>query len=297
MYDQGALKEAVGDKLHHGLLAPLAKWHEGKRAGEFTHYGDQCLWLLEHLARSRGGALDEAAWAADWREKMTRYTGYVDGASKAALAGPPSASHDFSAVSRVGVLLAACKTEPELVAAAKSAVRVTHDNPHVIAAAELVARTAFRLAAAPEVSTPQPIVAVMSEVCAALGDPWLSAAVAKGIAAAKEPVSEAAGVTALGAACSVDGGLPSTVFLLARHEAGGRGAAGVEDILVANCMAGGDSSARGMVLSTLLGLAHSGEGLVNPPKWYGGVAARERIEAALALLPCGAVTEATGDLC
>ena len=47
IYDESQLLDDSFD--WQKLNAPKALWHKGKTAGDFTHYGDQTLWLYEFL--------------------------------------------------------------------------------------------------------------------------------------------------------------------------------------------------------------------------------------------------------
>ena len=84
-------------------LAGAAKYHPARRAGQFTHYGDQTLVLLRSVAE-RGGWSQED-FAARWRAMWDGYDGYVDKATEETLAawatGKPSSSDDLSGASRL----------------------------------------------------------------------------------------------------------------------------------------------------------------------------------------------------
>lgn len=53
----------------------------GKKAGDFTHYGDQTLLLLETLARD--GGFDPRRFESRWQHFFDSYKGYFDKATKA----------------------------------------------------------------------------------------------------------------------------------------------------------------------------------------------------------------------
>ncbi len=64
------------------MLAPkLASFHRGKTEGDFTHYGDQTLLLLESVASGNG--FDPNRFADDWRAFFEEYEGYIDKATQA----------------------------------------------------------------------------------------------------------------------------------------------------------------------------------------------------------------------
>ena len=81
VYDQ---EQIANSSLNtEGLNDPIAIYHKGKKAGDFTHYGDQTLWLLEHLANHK--RYDPLLFADVWQKHMSEYTGYVDSASRKTL--------------------------------------------------------------------------------------------------------------------------------------------------------------------------------------------------------------------
>ena len=63
--------------------APLTSHHKGKGAGDFTHYGDQTLLLLETL--SGMPRFDLQGWADGWKRFFDTYGGYFDSATKTTL--------------------------------------------------------------------------------------------------------------------------------------------------------------------------------------------------------------------
>ena len=63
------------------LLKPeIASFHKGKDAGEFTHFGDQMLVLLESV--SEKGGFDIADFSNRWQALFASYDGYLDRATK-----------------------------------------------------------------------------------------------------------------------------------------------------------------------------------------------------------------------
>ena len=82
VYNTNVIDKKYGRVEHY--LDPLASYHKGKKAGDFTHYGDQMLVLLESIAN--GGGFEAQRFATDWRTFFEGYGGYLDHATKDTLA-------------------------------------------------------------------------------------------------------------------------------------------------------------------------------------------------------------------
>jgi ADP-ribosyl-[dinitrogen reductase] hydrolase len=82
IYNLEELREKFPAGLQGFETPGKGHYHEGKRAGDFTHYGDAALILLESLAQE--GGFDAVAYGSRFLEKMApgHYTGYVDAATR-----------------------------------------------------------------------------------------------------------------------------------------------------------------------------------------------------------------------
>ncbi len=69
--------------------------------------------------------------------------------------------------------------------------------------------------------------------------------------------------------CSIDSAFPGTIYLIAKYEDN------FEVALVENVMAGGDSSARGMLVGMVLG-AYQGFDVI-PGLWLDGLKSKNRV--------------------
>lgn len=254
------------------LLKPTAdSYHPTKDAGEFTHYGDQALVLLESMAER--GAFDLDHFAARWRHLFEGYQGYFNHATKETLAnfaagkGPEqsgSLSSDLAGASRIAPIVYACRENTDaVVAAVRAQTRMTHDNEAVVQAAEFFARVTLAVLGG---MSPTPAMESVSSEMFPGGGP-LADAVRGGLESARMETGQA--ILKFGQSCDQRGGLPSVVHLLARHEAD------IKEALVENVMAGGDSAARGMLAGMVLG-AHLGMGSI-PPDWLAALKKRGHI--------------------
>lgn len=272
VYDTAAIAARYG-RVQFLLRPELAPYHRGKEAGELTHYGDQMLMLLRHVADN--GAFDAPSFSLQWREGMGSYTGYLDQASKQTLANldggaavldAGSRSDDLSGAARLAPLLAAYADKPRALAqAAGLQARLTHNSPLVPATAELLAKACLLALQGLEP------VAALEQAAGASSDFNVSDLVRRGLAARDMGSMEA--VKSFGQSCSTMAGLPGAVQIVARH--GQNLAAALEE----NVMAGGDSAARGMFIATLLG---SGPGAAIPGKWLQSLRCREEVQDLLA---------------
>jgi len=82
IYDTVLIQQQFGRV--ESLIKPLKEsFHPNKDLGEFTHYGDQALRLLEALVTGSGFDLDY--FAKSWQELFDGYRGYFDKATKTTL--------------------------------------------------------------------------------------------------------------------------------------------------------------------------------------------------------------------
>jgi len=259
-----------------GLQAPQpGSYHTSKQAGEFTHYGDQTLVLLESLAAK--GGFDPADFAARWHALFTGgYTGYVDGATRKTLSQLASGwdypdagsnSDDLAGASRIAPLVHSLRSDVEaVVRACREQTRMTHNNAKIIDAAEFFARTAHAA-----LSGVAPVDAMARALEGRLPGSPLHGWFREGLDAAGEDSVTA--VAHFGQSCHVDGAFQSTVQLIAKGQDAPARA------LVDSALAGGDSAARNLLVGMVL-FAWKGEGAL-PEGWLAGLKKRGEIEALL----------------
>lgn len=273
VYDTAAIADRYG-RVRTFLRPELAPYHRGKEAGDLTHYGDQMLLLLRHVAGV--GTFDVEAFGAQWREVMRSYSGYMDQASTQTLAnleqGRPallsgSASTDLSGAARMAPLLAVFSGGPELVRASRLQAQLTHNSPPVLAVAEILATASLLVmdGMAPDLA--------LEQAARESSDFSVPDLVRRGLAARSQNSMDA--VKSFGQSCAIQASLPGAVQIVARHGDDLRCA------LEENVMAGGDSAARGMFIATLLGARP--DALI-PTEWVESLRCRGEVQALLAAL-------------
>ena len=194
---------------------PLSDYHPGKRAGDFTHYGDQMLWLLDAIAHDDNFSIE--GFSQSWKEKMSSYSGYVDGASKHTLEaleagkgslGCGSGSHDLSVVGRMMPLVYAYHNDMDkMMEYVKLHTVFTHMTK------ELVESAAYFNELILAVSMGADIKRAVEEIALAYSETiqkWVQNGVSKAEKESVEAISE------LGQSCSVEGGFAAVIYLLVR---------------------------------------------------------------------------------
>ena len=148
VYNTGVIDKKLGRVEQY--CDPLTSYHKGKKAGDFTHYGDQMLVLLESVS---GGGFDAHRFAEMWRRFFADYGGYFDQATKTTLANmdagngltkSASDSDDLAGASRMAAVVPVYHANLEqLVSAARAQTRITHSDDRVLLSADFFARSVF----------------------------------------------------------------------------------------------------------------------------------------------------------
>lgn len=269
IYDTGKIQKVLG--RIDALRKPLPdSYHPTKDKGEFTHYGDQTLVLLESMASKRG--FDLSDFSKKWQDLFKTYRGYFDQATKQTLQNLAqgktveevgSSSTDLSGAARIAPLVFLYHKDPEtLVTAAREQTRMTHNHPLVLDSAEFFARVCC------EVLDGTSPTQAMTEVA----DRWFKGSplfswVKEGIDSAGEDSVSA--IARFGQSCHTDEAFPGVVHLIAKHEKD------LKEALVQAVMAGGDNAGRGMMVGMVLG-AHVGDSGL-PKEWGTGLQRRNHI--------------------
>ena len=239
VYDQEEIARAFPNGIRR-FESPVAEYHKGKVAGELTHYGDQTVMLKRSLEK-RGG-FDADGWREDWVAAMRAYGGYVDGASRDTLkteGRSPSDSDDLGGASRIAPILDLALPLGRAIDAARAQTKLTHGDPAVADVAEYFVRAAHAVGDG----------ANFEDALAAAADGGIYRKLEvedhldNALRWRDEPFMKMA--KKLGQACGVNKAFPLTLYFLLRPEADFMATIGD------NAMAGGDSSARGMLIALL----------------------------------------------
>ncbi len=269
IYDPEEIVERFG-RVEKPVAPGPDSYHKSKGAGDFTHYGDQMLVLLESLAES--GRFDLYGFSARWRKLFANYAGYMDGATKKTLAyyakgkSPEKAgSHtgDFAGASRIApVVFSYAEDIDGMVEAARAQTTMTHNDPATVDTAQFFARVAY------QVLRGQTPVEALEDVAATEYFEMnpVSMWVSDGLKSKNLDTVEAIG--RFGFACETKQVFPGVVHLIAKYQDD------LKEAVIQAVMAGGDSAARGSMTGMVLGAYHGLESI--PKAWVAGMR-KERV--------------------
>ena len=268
IYDRKQIEQKFGRIT--GFTDPASHYHPGKKAGDYTHLGDQML-VLQRSVQGHGGLLDPEDFLHSWRDFWTdpATQSYVDKATRTVLGSLEdgfsimdigSSSTEFAGPVRgIPVLVTGLINdydENSLVKVAKEQTRLTHRSAQALDVAAFLARLASGLAAGLDLET---------ALDGALGDSsqFVRDSGRRAESSRVSHLKTGEAVEALGQGCESEQALPSSLFILRRH------GDSFEEALIENVMAGGDSAARGIFIGAVLGWEHGVEGI--PAAWRSGL--------------------------
>ncbi len=231
-------------------------WHKDKKAGEFTHYGDQTLWLYQFLQNK--DSFDIQEYTSFWEKKIEIYNGYIDGATKETLENikdgkipTGSSSTDLSIVGRIAPLLLVSSNKDEFLQNVENFVRITHNSSKVIKTSNFFAKLLL------EVLDGNSIEESLGELKEQY-DTEIQSYITNGIASKTADTFEA--IRGFGSACDINGGFASVIHLLCKYD-------NIRDMLICNAKAGGDSSARAMLASIIFLAQENKKATQIPSNW------------------------------
>jgi ADP-ribosylglycohydrolase len=277
IYDTDKIDHEFG--LIDQLLPPaIDSYHGNRHKGDFTHYGDQTLLLLQHLAHNKHFELGRFAGA--WREFATSYDGYVDKATQKSLAAMQegksayacgSGSSDLGGPARIAPLVYWYQNEPErLMEAAHEQTRLTHTGSGVDAGTEFLVYTILNV-----LDGATPTEAMEDAIDRGVQDLDLDLRLRRSLDTADEDSRKVIGE--FGQMCSISAALPGAAHLVLAHQEN------LREALIANVMAGGDSAARGLVVGMILGAYQGVEAIEDD--WLAQMRATAEIKKYLAMAP------------
>jgi ADP-ribosylglycohydrolase len=269
IYNTNVIDKKWG-RVEEYIMPERPTFHPTKKLGEFTHYGDQTLVLMQSVAASSG--FDISNFADKWQHLFKSYEGYLDGATKATLenikAGkePTAAgsdSDDFAGAARIAPLVYCYRDDlTQLLDSARAQARVTHNNQEVIDSAAFFGSVAYKVLAGE-----RPLNAIELTLDEQFRREPYSKWVAEGIKSAEKDTRQA--MLDLGQMCEIQAAFPCVIHLIAKYEDN------LKEGLIENGMAGGDSAGRGLTVGMVLG-AHLGIDAI-PPKWLSDLKAYQEI--------------------
>ncbi|CAA6824235.1 MAG: ADP-ribosylglycohydrolase [uncultured Sulfurovum sp.] len=265
VYDQNELNNSQLN--FKGLNNPLSSYHLEKKAGDFTHYGDQTVWLLEHINHAK--IYEPYEYSQVWQKKMSNYKGYVDGASKESLGNlnngasfmsAGSNSQDLSVIGRHAPIIFSISNMDDIVDFVKFHTCLTHMSKEMLDASKYIVEITLAMLYDLDLES------TLKERAKFYGE-VVEAEVKKAFELRDMPTNEA--INTLGASCGMQGALASTIHLLLNYHDD------FDALLKVNVLAGGDSSARAMVAGMIVGARYGFEAI--KPSWIEEINDYERL--------------------
>jgi ADP-ribosylglycohydrolase len=269
VYNTSDIDKRYG-RLDAMVKPEMVPYHKARDKGEFTHYGDQMMVLLESVTQQSG--FDLSHFSLAWQKMFQTYKGYMDHATKETLANfgsgknpeeSGSLSLDLSGASRIAPLALYCADDVNaFVDMARAQAAMTHNQAEVIECAAFFAGTCVMVLA----GTP-PLAALEKNLDGLPGTSKIKKMVTAGVETRLEDTRKT--IAKFGQMCSVEAALPSTIHLIAKYEDN------LKDALIENIMAGGDCAARGLLAGFILGCYQGLETL--PKQWLDDMPAQGKI--------------------
>ena len=243
VYDEEQLKNLKID--WDTFNDPQAMWHKGKVKGDFTHYGDQTLFLLDYISNNK--KFDKDAFYSFWSEKMSNYNGYIDGATRGALEKIDSTSKDLSICGRLAPLLIDADTKEIFLSHVKEFTEMTHNSKLALTSSQFFAELLW------DSLENQDITGNIQRLKQKYPD--LLAWIDQGVNSKNDDSFNT--IREFGPACGINGGFAGVIHLLSLQDE-------FKTVMQKNAKAGGDNSARGMVVAMILG---SQDDFTLPKEW------------------------------
>ena len=231
-------------------------WHKDKVAGDFTHYGDQTLWLYQFVQGEETFDLD--SYIDFWKSKMDIYNGYIDGATRETLENiekgiipTGSNSTDLSVIGRIAPLLLVSNSKEEFLENVEEFVTCTHNSNEAIVSSKFFASLLLEVLSGKGIE--EAILGLKESF-----DTKIQAYIFSGIASKTDDTFDS--IRGFGPACGIEGGFEGVIHLLCKYN-------NLKDMLICNARAGGDSSARAM-LATIIFMAQENKKMSQiPASW------------------------------
>lgn len=253
IYDLDKLERKFGDMV--GITSPpIDSYHLGKTKGDFTHYGDQAYLLLDYL--SSVNEFDIMEFKNIWLEFMKNYRGYKDHATKESIdflshgGKTGSSSEELGGIARMAPLIYKYSRNNENIKKyLEEETSLTHNNKIVIDVGLFLEKLVFSILAGEEI-----------EKAIGIAKKYSPDYIIKMVEMAENKISKTSkeAIVEFGQSCGSTHAFPASIYFILKYK---------KDIfngLKENCLSGGDSAARGMIIGMVLGAYLGEEGL--PPK-------------------------------
>ncbi len=257
IYDFKWLQEQFG-RVEEPLSPGKNTYHPTKKRGDFTHYGDQILCLMESMVREKGFEL--LAFARDWREMFRSYTGYRDQATRITFENLEKGLHCLEAGSFSNDLAGAIRAVPiyfayyndlgSMIEKARAQTSLTHRDQDTLLASEFFGRVLWEI-----LNGKGPVSAIVDTSKHFLGT-QLEVWIKKGLYAQGDPIDV---IIDFGQSCHAPEAFPGIVYLIKRYEYD------LKEAMVQAVMAGGDNATRASGVGMVLGAFHGKRAI--PSSW------------------------------
>lgn len=255
IYDVDVIDDTFGDLK--GIVAPpKGSFHKGKVKGDFTHYGDQMMFVLDYMKDKH--TFDIVSFKDAWLKCMETFEGYRDHATKDSIHHYASSdeiggstSDELGGVARMApILYKYALTDKSLEEVAVLQTKLTHTGGDVLDMAKAIALLLEKVLKG---QSPNEAIPEVGEQMGGQIKKYIDEAIAHEVVEPREMIAT------FGQSCSGKSAFPSVMYLLYKFSDS------YDEALLENVSAGGDSAARAIVIGMVLG-AHLGEEAI-PKEW------------------------------
>lgn len=255
IYDTDKIFDVFGEIK--GITSPLKdSFHKTKNKGEFTHYGDQMLMLLEyyHEKQLNFNKEDFLKKFYDWTQN---YTGYMDKATKDTISNIEkgnyigSNSEELAGILSIPVMYFLSENYKK---DSIERTKATHNNELVLSIVDFTLELLELIEEGYSISE-----GIDKLKC--FQPPNLRKLIEMAINSLSRDTITV--IKEFGQMCNAKNAFPSSIYLILKYEYDFKKA------LLKNVQAGGDSAARGIMVGTILGAFHGID--VLPKKWLSDI--------------------------